>query len=197
MDNYIKDSEVDVPCLPPFPVELTNGAKEMAVKENTKFRNIFTFVNKLFEDPNCRKVIFKGIGEATGKCVSCVEVYKRNYKDGILYQWNKIVFTRRTDFWTPTIEGLSKILVHVDVPTIYILISRDPFPVDCIDGSCQISSVETAGFTLHNGSILKKSESFQEKPKLQRTMEPNKWNRLPKKNYKTRKQQSLSFKDKS
>lgn len=25
-------------------------------------------------------VIFKGVGEATAKCISCVEVFKRNYK---------------------------------------------------------------------------------------------------------------------
>uniref|UniRef100_A0A1I7VZI4 Alba domain-containing protein n=1 Tax=Loa loa TaxID=7209 RepID=A0A1I7VZI4_LOALO len=196
MDNYIKVSEVNVPCLSPFPTELTSGTKEMVVKENTKFKNILTFVDKLFEDTNCRMVVFKGVGEATAKCISCVEVFKRNYKDGVLYQWNKILFTRRTDSWLPTVESLSKILVHVDVPTIFILISKDPFPDDCIDESYQNSSVETTGFTSGNGTIPNGLELRQQKPKLSRTSGPNKWNRPPKKNYKTQKQQPVS-KDKS
>ncbi|KAM3724839.1 Ribonuclease P protein subunit p25-like protein [Dirofilaria immitis] len=133
MDNYVKESEISIPCSPPFPTELTTDIKEMIVKENTKFKNILTFVDKLFEDANCRMVIFKGVGEATAKCISCVEVFKRNYKNGTLYQWNKIVFTRRTDSWSPTTDNLNKLLVHVDVPTIYILISRDPFPENFID----------------------------------------------------------------
>uniref|UniRef100_A0A2K6WK61 Alba domain-containing protein n=1 Tax=Onchocerca volvulus TaxID=6282 RepID=A0A2K6WK61_ONCVO len=197
MDNYIKESEINLPCLPPFPTELTTGTKEMIVKENTKFKNILTFVDKLFEDTNCRRVIFKGVGEATAKCISCVEVFKRNYKDGVLYQWNKIVFTRRTDSWLPTIENLSKILVHVDVPTIYILISKDPFAEDCIDESCQNSSAETTGFTCNNGAMSNGLELRQEKPKLLRTSGPNRWNRPPKKNSKIQKQQSLSSNDKS
>lgn len=49
MDSYKKVSEIKVPCLPPFPTELIAGTKEMVVKENTKFRNILTFVDKLFK----------------------------------------------------------------------------------------------------------------------------------------------------
>ncbi|KAL4002075.1 Alba family protein [Acanthocheilonema viteae] len=192
MDNYIKGSEINVPCLPPFPTELTTGTKEMIVKENTKFKNILTFVDKLFEDANCRLVIFKGVGEATAKCISCVEVFKRNYKNGVLYQWNKIVFTRRTDSWLPMVESLSKILVHVDVPTIYILISKDPFPKEYINESFQNSSVEVTGFTFDNGTMPDGLGSRQEKPKLLRTSGPNKWNRPLKKNCRIQKQLPLS-----
>ncbi|CAG9540718.1 unnamed protein product [Cercopithifilaria johnstoni] len=195
MEHYIKASEINVPCLPPFPAELTTGTKEMIVKENTKFKNILTFVDKLFEDTNCRLVIFKGVGEATAKCISCVEVFKRNYKGGVLYQWNKIVFTRRTDSWLPMVESLSKILVHVDVPTVYILISKDPFPDDCINESSQDSSSE-ARFTFDNEAMSNGLGSPQEKPKLLRTLGVNKWNRPLKKNCRIQKQQLLS-KDKS
>ncbi|VDN92181.1 unnamed protein product [Brugia pahangi] len=194
MENYMKADEINVPCLPPFPTELTADTKEMIVKENTKFKNILSFVDKLFEDTNCRMVIFKGVGEATAKCISCVEVFKRNYKNGVLYQWNEIVFTRRTDSWLPTVENLSKILVHVDVPTIYILISKDPFPDNYINKSCQNSSVETTGFTSDNETIPNNLESRQEKPKLLLESGLNRWNRPPKKNYKSQKHQS---KDKS
>lgn len=49
MDSYIKDKEINVSCPLPFPTQFTTGTKEMVVKENTKFKNILTFVNKLFE----------------------------------------------------------------------------------------------------------------------------------------------------
>nr|CDP95722.1 Bm9863 [Brugia malayi] len=163
----MKADEINVPCLPPFPTELTADTKEMIVKENTKFKNILSFVDKLFEDTNCRMVIFKGVGEATAKCISCVEVFKRNYKNGVLYQWNEIVFTRRTDSWLPTVENLS---------------------------NCQNSSVETTGFTSDNETIPNSLESRQEKPKLLLESGLNRWNRPPKKNYKSQKHQS---KDKS
>ncbi|MCP9258902.1 hypothetical protein DINM_001376 [Dirofilaria immitis] len=181
MDNYVKESEISIPCSPPFPTELTTDIKEMIVKENTKFKNILTFVDKLFEDANCRMVIFKGVGEATAKCISCVEVFKRNYKNGTLYQWNKIVFTRRTDSWSPTTDNLNKLLVHVDVPTIYILISRDPFPENFIDESFQDSSVEATGFTCTARTMSNGSGSRPEKPKLWQRSGPNRWNRPPKK----------------
>ncbi|VDK71148.1 unnamed protein product [Litomosoides sigmodontis] len=185
--HYKKVSEINVPCAPPFPAEVVTGTKEMVVKENTKFKNILIFVDKLFQDANCRMVIFKGVGEATAKCISCVEVFKRNYKGGVLYQWNKIVFTRRTDSWVPVAESVNKILIHMDVPTIYILISRDPLPEGCINESCQDSSVETTGFVLDNGMLSSGLKSQREKPKLLRTLGPNKWNRPLKKKLLSRK----------
>uniref|UniRef100_A0A0R3RYK9 Alba domain-containing protein n=1 Tax=Elaeophora elaphi TaxID=1147741 RepID=A0A0R3RYK9_9BILA len=190
MEHYVKTNEINVPCLPPFPNELTTGTKVMVVKENTKFKNIFTYVDKLFQDANCRSVIFKGVGEATAKCISCVEVFKRNYKDGVLHQWNEIMFTRQTNSWT---GSLSKYAEYHYVSTIFILISKDPFPEDYINASCQSSSSEETGFSFDNGTMPNGNNKIRkEKARLLSTSGPNKWNRPAKKNSRAQKEQSLS-----
>ncbi|KHN86136.1 Ribonuclease P protein subunit p25-like protein [Toxocara canis] len=138
MESYVKNEEVLIDCPPPFPSELIDGVNVMVVKEGTKFRNILGHVEKQFKDPNCRRVIFKGVGEATAKCISCVEVFKRSFTESVLYQWNEVIFSRKTDTWKPMKEGLSDLLVHVDSPTIFILISRDPFPEQYVNDRIRI-----------------------------------------------------------
>ncbi|VDN04146.1 unnamed protein product [Thelazia callipaeda] len=183
MDGYNKESEEYGACPPLFPEELTTGVKEMVVKENTKFDNIFNYVNKIFADAECRRIIFSGIGEASAKCISCVEVYKRNYKDGKLYQWNKVVFRQRTDTWKPVVPNMRVLLTFVDLPSIYILISKDPFPEQYINESCQ-SSIEIRQAELlsqDSKSEVLQFRSRQRKRKLLRLLEPNRWNRPLKK----------------
>lgn len=49
MDKYNKFDEIEVPCELPFPKELVDGIRIMNVKENTKFININSFVERLFQ----------------------------------------------------------------------------------------------------------------------------------------------------
>uniref|UniRef100_A0A915BN77 DNA/RNA-binding protein Alba-like domain-containing protein n=2 Tax=Parascaris univalens TaxID=6257 RepID=A0A915BN77_PARUN len=182
MDDYVKDGELFVDCPPPFPAEMIDGVKVMHIKEGTKFKNILNNVEKQFQDPNCRRIIFKGVGEATAKCISCVEVFKRSFAESILYQWNEAIFSRRTDTWKPMRENLSNILVHVDVPTLFILISRDPFPAKYINKSCQSSDIQVTGFTSKSSSDSReKNAQRTQKPKINRPSEANKWKRPLKK----------------
>lgn len=180
MEHYTKGEEISVECILPFPKELIEGVTEMIVKEGSKFKNILGFVEKKFEDPKCRRIIFKGVGEATAKCISCVEVFKRSHKNEVLYQWNAVTFSRRSDVWLPdsSKEGLSKLLVHVDVPTMFILLSRDPFPSEYNNHSCQTSIEETTGFSTNERNFGEtSSRSRSGKPQLKKPLELNKWRR--------------------
>uniref|UniRef100_A0A0N5A8B1 Alba domain-containing protein n=1 Tax=Syphacia muris TaxID=451379 RepID=A0A0N5A8B1_9BILA len=182
MEFYEKHEEISVENVLPFPKELTEGIAEINVREGTKFKNVLGFAGRKFQDPNCRRIIFKGVGEATAKCISCVEVFKRNCEDE-LYQWNAINFSRRSDVWVPNAgkEELSKLLVHVDVPTMFVLISKDPFPPEYANDSCQSAFQELTGFHFCNPKGNANSKSNQKKPQFKRTTEANKWKRTVKK----------------
>ncbi|MFH4981539.1 hypothetical protein AB6A40_008248 [Gnathostoma spinigerum] len=189
MENYVKSGEKEVECRLPF--DVSEDVKIMNIKTGTKQRNILTYVEKEMQNPQVRQIVFRGFGEATAKCISCVEVFKRSYKDGTLYQKNDVAFSRRSDIWTPNKAELSTLLVHVDTPSIFILLSKDPFPNDVLSESCQTSNDEVTGFmpkdkirTRQSGRRYQKnapSGDSNDKPKLKRPSDPNKWKRPPKK----------------
>lgn len=186
MEHYSKFDEVEEPCEPPFAKELVEDAKVMDVHENTRVANINRYVSRLFQDPNCRRVVYKGVGEGMTRCISCVEVLKDSY-EGTLYQWNVVKSARRTDIWKPVEKAsLHNILVHVEVPVIFILVSRDPFP-ECNE-SCQ-TSVDSE-LTFKNSAGNKESEQAkrpngQVKSGLRPPREPTIWTRAPKKSKKS------------
>uniref|UniRef100_A0A1I7XSC1 Alba domain-containing protein n=1 Tax=Heterorhabditis bacteriophora TaxID=37862 RepID=A0A1I7XSC1_HETBA len=81
MDNYvISDQEEILDAEPPFPIEYTNGIRIMQINKNTKFANIVTLANRMFQDQSVHHLIFRGIGDAADKCISCVEVH---YNEGV------------------------------------------------------------------------------------------------------------------
>uniref|UniRef100_A0A914EF26 DNA/RNA-binding protein Alba-like domain-containing protein n=1 Tax=Acrobeloides nanus TaxID=290746 RepID=A0A914EF26_9BILA len=102
----------------------------MIIKVNTKFRNIVSYVEKEMQKQNARRIIFYGVGEASEKCISCVEYFKGRYTKNTgetLYQWSILQQAVATDVWKPDDEQMRTLKVEMRVPAMFIMISRDPF----------------------------------------------------------------------
>ncbi|EYC14251.1 hypothetical protein Y032_0041g431 [Ancylostoma ceylanicum] len=147
MDKYVISEEEEVlDAEPPFDDSLKAGVKIMELRKNTKFGNIIDFVNKMFEDETVRRVIFRGVGDAAEKCVSCVEVFKRKRQEE-LYQWNALSTAKRVTYWDPVVPAMNRLKVTIDTPVIFIMLSRDPYPVELQCMSMQRSS--DTGMKMH------------------------------------------------
>lgn len=49
MEHYVKGEEISVECVLPYPKELTENVTQMVIKENSKFKNILGYVEKVFQ----------------------------------------------------------------------------------------------------------------------------------------------------
>ncbi|KIH52768.1 hypothetical protein ANCDUO_17123 [Ancylostoma duodenale] len=115
MDKYVISEEEEVlDAEPPFDDSLKTGVKVMELRKNTKFGNIIDFVNKMFEDETVRRVIFRGVGDAAEKCVSCVEVFKRKRQEE-LYQWNALSTAKRVTYWDPVVPGMNRLVFFLSI----------------------------------------------------------------------------------
>lgn len=125
-------TEEDSPC--PFP-GLASGVLEMRVKEGSKIRNLMGFAMARIhgvEGVNAagvsggglRQVVFTGSGRAVTKTITCAEIMKR--KVGSLHQLTKLRYKVVKEVWESTEGGTSEMTVHRTVPSISILLSKDP-----------------------------------------------------------------------
>lgn len=125
-------TEEDSPC--PFP-GLASGVLEMRVKEGSKIRNLMGFAMARMqgsEGGNAagvsggghRQVVFTGSGRAVTKTITCAEIMKR--KVGSLHQLTKLRYKVVKEVWESTEGGASEMTVHRTVPSISILLSKDP-----------------------------------------------------------------------
>lgn len=127
MENFrkVKTSEEERPL--PFP-DLPSGVVEMKVKEGSKIRNLMGFAMARMESENTRQIVFSGYGRAVTKTVTCVEIMKR--KLGGLHQVTKVQYKTLVEVWEnkdPQPEGqVEHLTVHKNVPSICILLSKDP-----------------------------------------------------------------------
>ncbi|WKY03115.1 hypothetical protein Q1695_016429 [Nippostrongylus brasiliensis] len=187
MDKYVISEEEEVlDADPPFVDSLKTDVKVMELHKNTKFGNIIDYVNKVFEDETVRRVIFRGVGAAAEKCVSCVEVYKRKRQEE-LYQWTALSSAKRVTYWDPVVEGMNRLKVTLDTPVIFIMLSRDPYPVELQCMSMQQSSVShpkiTArqpSSTVRRGGGRKSAQQQYHQQQETQQRKTNKWSRPPK-----------------
>lgn len=125
-------SEEDSPC--PFP-GLPSGVLEMRVKEGSKIRNLMGFAMARMQgekgvnggavsDGGLRQVVFSGSGRAVTKTITCAEIMKR--KVGSLHQLTKLRYKVVKEVWESSEGGTSEMTVHRTVPSISILLSKDP-----------------------------------------------------------------------
>ncbi|XP_047187484.1 ribonuclease P protein subunit p25-like protein [Scophthalmus maximus] len=125
-------TEEDGPC--PFP-GLASGVLEMRVKEGSKIRNLMGFAMARMQGEKCvsgggvsvgglRQVVFTGSGRAVTKTITCAEIMKR--KVGSLHQLTKLRYKVVKEVWESTEGGTSEMTVHRTVPSISILLSKDP-----------------------------------------------------------------------
>ncbi|XP_051236254.1 uncharacterized protein LOC127352123 [Dicentrarchus labrax] len=119
------------PC--PFP-GLASGVLEMRVKEGSKIRNLMGFAMARMQGEKgvsgggvsggLRQVVFTGSGRAVTKTITCAEIMKR--KVGSLHQLTKLQYKVVKEVWENTEGGTSEMTVHRTVPSISILLSKDP-----------------------------------------------------------------------
>ncbi|XP_050165218.1 ribonuclease P protein subunit p25 [Myiozetetes cayanensis] len=127
MENFrkVRTSEEEVPL--PFP-DLSPDVVEMKVKEGSKIRNLMNFAMAQMELKGSRQIIFSGSGRAVTKTITCVEIMKR--KLGGLHQVTKVRYKTVLEVWEnqdllPD-SPAQNLTVHKNVPSICILLSRDP-----------------------------------------------------------------------
>ncbi|NXD06223.1 RPP25 protein, partial [Nothocercus nigrocapillus] len=127
MENFRKVSTLEEESPLPFP-ELPPGVVEMKVKEGSKIRNLMGFAMAHMEHRGSRQIVFSGCGRAVTKTITCVEIMKR--KLGGLHQLTKVRYQMLREVWEssePAPGGTPHHLtVHKNVPSICILLSRDP-----------------------------------------------------------------------
>uniref|UniRef100_G3PWG0 Ribonuclease P and MRP subunit p25, b n=1 Tax=Gasterosteus aculeatus TaxID=69293 RepID=G3PWG0_GASAC len=114
-------TEEDSPC--PFP-GLASGVLEMRVKEGSKIRNLMGFAMARMQTEKLRQVVFTGSGRAVTKTITCAEIMKR--KVGSLHQLTKLRYKVVKEVWESSEGGASEMTVHRTVPSISILLSKDP-----------------------------------------------------------------------
>ncbi|KAK2853562.1 hypothetical protein Q5P01_006223 [Channa striata] len=125
-------TEEDSPC--PFP-GLASGVLEMRVKEGSKIRNLMGFAMARMQGVEgvsaggmsgggLRQVVFTGSGRAVTKTITCAEIMKR--KVGALHQLTKLRYKVVKEVWESSEGGTSEMTVHRTVPSISILLSKDP-----------------------------------------------------------------------
>uniref|UniRef100_A0A8C2WNB5 Ribonuclease P and MRP subunit p25, b n=1 Tax=Cyclopterus lumpus TaxID=8103 RepID=A0A8C2WNB5_CYCLU len=111
----------DSPC--PFP-GLASGVLEMRVKEGSKIRNLMGFAMARIGGGGLRQVVFTGSGRAVTKTITCAEIMKRKF--GSLHQLTKLQYKVVKEVWESSEGGTSEMTVHRTVPSISILLSKDP-----------------------------------------------------------------------
>uniref|UniRef100_A0A1A8LEI0 Ribonuclease P/MRP 25kDa subunit n=1 Tax=Nothobranchius pienaari TaxID=704102 RepID=A0A1A8LEI0_9TELE len=125
-------TEEESPC--PFP-GLPSGVLEMRVKEGSKIRNLMGFAMARMQGEKAgsgegassaglRQVVFTGSGRAVTKTITCAEIMKR--KVGCLHQLTKLQYKVVKEVWESNQGGASEMTVHRTVPSISILLSKDP-----------------------------------------------------------------------
>uniref|UniRef100_A0A3P9IFD5 Ribonuclease P and MRP subunit p25, b n=1 Tax=Oryzias latipes TaxID=8090 RepID=A0A3P9IFD5_ORYLA len=110
-----EDSPSPFPGLPP-------GVLEMRVKEGSKIRNLMGFA--MARIAGLRQVVFTGSGRAVTKTITCAEIMKR--KVGRLHQLTKLRYKVIKEVWESAERGTSEMTLHRTVPSISILLSKDP-----------------------------------------------------------------------
>lgn len=118
-------TEEESPC--PFP-GLAAGVLEMRVKEGSKIRNLMGFAMARMQGETgvngLRQVVFTGSGRAVTKTITCAEIMKR--KVGSLHQLTKLQFKVLKEVWESSEGAAPEMTVHRTVPSISILLSKDP-----------------------------------------------------------------------
>ncbi|KAJ7311171.1 hypothetical protein JRQ81_006778 [Phrynocephalus forsythii] len=128
MENFRKVKTLQEESPLPFS-DLPSNVVEMKVKEGSKIRNLMGFAASRMALADTRQIVFSGCGRAVTKTVTCVEIMKR--KVGGLHQVTKVQYKTLLEVWEdkdPRAEGgrAEHLTVHKNVPSICILLSKDP-----------------------------------------------------------------------
>ncbi|XP_037532612.1 ribonuclease P protein subunit p25-like protein [Nematolebias whitei] len=151
MENYSKARVVEQPSVCPFS-GLASDTPEVRVKDGSKIRNLLRFaLNRMEANPRreteeggrpeggqqeapgrplCKQIIFTATGKGVSKAITCAEVVKRRVKG--LHQVTKLTYGTVQEVWEPLepAGGLDSLTVSRNLPSIWILLSREPLDGD-------------------------------------------------------------------
>lgn len=123
MENYTKEEE-DEELDSEIVIEgIKDDAIIMRVKFGSKMKNLMQFAEKRLNEGTVRQIVWEGSGVAVQKTISCAEILKK--KHGQLHQITKIAHKTIIETWKPKLDGLDKLRVKREIPTIAILLSKD------------------------------------------------------------------------
>ncbi|KAK6617817.1 hypothetical protein RUM43_014045 [Polyplax serrata] len=127
MDNYKKGARIEeVINKDKIPIpNLPNDFEWMQVSAGSRMRNLLEYATNAMKSG--KAVVWTGIGPSLGKAISCAEILKRKYN---AHQISKICYNKIEDHWEPCLPQLEPLIVRRDIPTIHILISREPLDVN-------------------------------------------------------------------
>ncbi|XP_028986175.1 ribonuclease P protein subunit p25-like protein [Betta splendens] len=154
MENYSKARTVEQPSVCPFS-GLAPDTPEIRVKDGSKLRNLLRYALSRMEvkapapeeqgrvPPGegamdvggqgealgralCKQVVFTSVGKGVSKAITCAEIVKRRVKG--LHQLTRLLYSAVVEVWEPLEPGagLDSLTVSRNVPTIWILLSREP-----------------------------------------------------------------------
>ncbi|CAL1293513.1 unnamed protein product [Larinioides sclopetarius] len=104
--------------------DLPDNILVVRVKRGSKVKNIMGFVEITMKDENNRQLVFSGCGDAIEKTITCVEITKTKFKD--LHQITRLSVLSVVEFWEPKQPDLDRLQVTREIPTVSILLSKDP-----------------------------------------------------------------------
>ncbi|KAM6910597.1 ribonuclease P protein subunit p25-like protein [Xenentodon cancila] len=152
MENYSKARTEEQPSVCPFS-GLSPDTPEVRVKDGSKIRNLLRFALSRMEArgadeeveekrprpeegrqeapgrPPCKQMVFTASGKGVSKAITCAEIVKRRVKG--LHQLTRLLYSPVVEVWEPLepTAGLDSLTVSRNLPTIWILLSREP--LDC------------------------------------------------------------------
>ncbi|XP_034410329.1 LOW QUALITY PROTEIN: ribonuclease P protein subunit p25-like protein [Cyclopterus lumpus] len=137
MENYHKTRTMERPSVCPFSA-LPPDTPEVRVRDGSKIRHPLRYALSRMEAgprgeaegrPLCRQIVLNASGGGVSKAITCAEVVKRRVPG--LHQITRLQFCTVDEVWDPleTSAGLDSLTVSRNVPSIWILLSRDA--LDC------------------------------------------------------------------
>nr|XP_027226036.1 ribonuclease P protein subunit p25-like protein [Penaeus vannamei] len=121
MENYSKGENVELELVLKVPgcLEQTSHVK---VNPSSKLRDTISIaLDKLKTET---QLLFVGSGPAAGKAVSCAEITKKRVKN--LHQITHLCYRKVQEYWDPKSDGLDRLCVTREIPTVAILLSKEP-----------------------------------------------------------------------
>ncbi|XP_065338035.1 ribonuclease P protein subunit p25-like protein [Cloeon dipterum] len=98
----------------------------MKLSPRSKVGTVLQSALKAFNDESQKCVVWSGSGAATEKAVACAEIMKKRWSARVrLHQRTKICFSKAEELWEPKLDGLDSLVVLREIPTIYILLSKE------------------------------------------------------------------------
>lgn len=130
--EYYKKARVDEIEEPnPFAVLIGHDLTIMFHNDSVRLHEVLDNCISYWKVDGNRKLLLTGVGNLTDRAITCAELLKRKFdRKGSIHQLTSIGYKKVEELWLPDDSRLDSLKVIREVPTIYLLLSKDP-----VDGS--------------------------------------------------------------